>query len=161
MARSHLCQPGDVWQLLCLRRPQPSCDVLKQQLHFTDLDIGFLQAIYSFPNIFTVLIGGVLIDRIGLRKALMIFAVLSFVGPAITGGNGTSLGDGCRTADFRHGSGVAQCCGYDCAGALVPRERTQFCVWLESDSIAAGHVFRAELAYLGARGVCLVANSIS
>ncbi len=62
----------------------PLADVLKQQLGFTDLNIGFLQAIYSFPNIFTVLIGGVIIDRIGLRKALMIFAVLSFIGPAIT-----------------------------------------------------------------------------
>ena len=52
----------------------PIADVLKQQLGFTDLDIGFLQAIYSFPNIFTVLIGGFIIDRIGLRKSLMIFA---------------------------------------------------------------------------------------
>ena len=32
------------------------------------LNIGFLQAIYSFPNIFTVLIGGFIIDRIGTRK---------------------------------------------------------------------------------------------
>src|SRR5258707_13046915 len=62
----------------------PLADVLKQQLGFTDLAIGFLQAIYSFPNIFTVLVGGFVIDRIGLRKSLMIFAVLSFVGPAIT-----------------------------------------------------------------------------
>jgi len=62
----------------------PLADVLKQQLGFSDLNIGFLQAIYSFPNIFTVVIGGVLIDRIGLRKSLMIFAVLSLVGPAIT-----------------------------------------------------------------------------
>src|ERR1700677_116714 len=58
--------------------------VLKQQLGFSDLDIGFLQAIYSFPNIFTVLIGGVVIDRIGLRKSLMIFGLLCFIGPAIT-----------------------------------------------------------------------------
>ena len=28
----------------------PLADVLKQQLGFTDLDIGFLQAIYSFPK---------------------------------------------------------------------------------------------------------------
>ncbi|MGA9552530.1 MAG: MFS transporter, partial [Candidatus Sulfotelmatobacter sp.] len=62
----------------------PLADVLKEQLHFTDLDIGFLQAIYSFPNIFTVLIGGFIIDRMGLRKSLMIFGVLCFVGPAIT-----------------------------------------------------------------------------
>jgi MFS family permease len=62
----------------------PLADVLKQQLGFSDLDLGFLQAIYSFPNIFTVLVGGFLIDRIGLRKSLMIFGVLCFVGPAIT-----------------------------------------------------------------------------
>src|SRR5713101_1675295 len=66
----------------------PLADVLKQQLGFSDLDIGFLQAIYSFPNIFTVVVGGFIIDRIGLRKALMIFAVLSFVGPAITAATG-------------------------------------------------------------------------
>src|SRR3984893_14721009 len=62
----------------------PLADVLKQQLGFSDLDIGFLQAIYSFPNIFTVLIGGIIIDRIGLRKSLMFFGVLCFIGPAIT-----------------------------------------------------------------------------
>jgi MFS family permease len=62
----------------------PLADVLKRQLGFTDLNIGFLQAMYSFPNIFTVVIGGFIIDRLGLRKSLMIFAVLSFVGPAIT-----------------------------------------------------------------------------
>jgi MFS family permease len=62
----------------------PLADVLKQQLGFTDSNIGLLQAIYSFPNIFTVLIGGVIIDRIGLRKSLMIFGVLCVVGPAIT-----------------------------------------------------------------------------
>jgi len=66
----------------------PLADVLKQQLGFTDLDIGFLQFMYSFPNIFTVVIGGFIIDRFGLRKALMLFAVLSFVGPAITAATG-------------------------------------------------------------------------
>src|ERR1700722_4232585 len=62
----------------------PLADVLKEQLHFTDLDIGFLQAIYSFPNIFTVLIGGFIIDRIGLRKSLMIFWVLFLLRPPTT-----------------------------------------------------------------------------
>jgi len=66
----------------------PLADVLKQQLGFSDLDIGFLQLMYSFPNIFTVVIGGFIIDRMGLRKALMIFAVLSFIGPAITAVSG-------------------------------------------------------------------------
>jgi MFS family permease len=62
----------------------PLADVLKQQLGFSDLDIGFLQAIYSFPNIFTVVIGGFIIDRLGLRKSLMIFGLLCFIGSAIT-----------------------------------------------------------------------------
>jgi len=62
----------------------PLADVLKQQLGFSDSNIGLLQAIYSFPNIFTVVIGGFIIDRIGLRKSLMIFGVLCLIGPAIT-----------------------------------------------------------------------------
>src|SRR6202140_5901438 len=66
----------------------PLADVLKQQLGFSDLDIGLLQAIYSFPNIFTVVIGGFIIDRMGLRKSLMIFGVLCLIGPAITASSG-------------------------------------------------------------------------
>jgi len=66
----------------------PLADVLKQQLGFSDSNIGLLQAIYSFPNIFTVLIGGVVIDRIGLRKSLLIFGVLCLIGPAITASSG-------------------------------------------------------------------------
>jgi MFS family permease len=66
----------------------PLADVLKQQLGFSDVDIGFLQFMYSFPNIFTVVIGGMIIDRLGLRRAIMIFAVLSFIGPTITAATG-------------------------------------------------------------------------
>jgi MFS family permease len=66
----------------------PLADVLKLQLGFTDENLGFLQAIYSFPNIFTVVIGGFIIDRLGLRKSLMIFGVLCMVGPAITASSG-------------------------------------------------------------------------
>jgi MFS family permease len=61
----------------------PLADLLKQQLGFSDSNIGLLQAIYSFPNIFTVVIGGLIIDRLGLRKSLMIFGVLCVVGPGI------------------------------------------------------------------------------
>ena len=66
----------------------PLADVLKVQLGFSDENIGFLQAIYSFPNIFTVVIGGFIIDRLGLRKSLMIFGVLCVLGPAITASSG-------------------------------------------------------------------------
>jgi len=66
----------------------PLADVLKAQLGFSDENIGLLQAIYSFPNIFTVVIGGFIIDRLGLRKSLMIFGVLCLLGPAMTASSG-------------------------------------------------------------------------
>src|SRR6202451_3027776 len=66
----------------------PLADVLKLQLGFSDKDIGLLQAIYSFPNIFTVVIGGFMTDRLGLRKSLMIFGILCLIGPAITAASG-------------------------------------------------------------------------
>ena len=62
----------------------PLADVLKSQLGFTDANIGWLQAIYSVPNIFMVLIGGVIIDRIGTRKSTTIFAALCLIGAAMT-----------------------------------------------------------------------------
>lgn len=66
----------------------PLADVLVKQLGFTDANIGLLQAIYSTPNIFMVLIGGIIIDRIGVKKATMIFAVICFLGAAITAASG-------------------------------------------------------------------------
>ncbi len=62
----------------------PLADVLKQQLGFSNTNIGMLNAIYSFPNIFMVLVGGFIIDRIGTRRATLIFATLCFVGAGLT-----------------------------------------------------------------------------
>ena len=63
----------------------PPADVLKQQPDFRTVTIILLQAIYSFPNIFTGRdLRAVAIDRLGLRKSLMIFGVLCMIGPAIT-----------------------------------------------------------------------------
>ncbi len=62
----------------------PLADVLKAQLHFTDKNIGLLQGIYSIPNIFMVLIGGIIIDRIGTKKAALIFGALVFTGAVVT-----------------------------------------------------------------------------
>jgi MFS family permease len=62
----------------------PVADLLAKQLGFSDSNIGLLQAIYSIPNVVMVLIGGYIVDRIGVRKALFIFGMLCFVGAAIT-----------------------------------------------------------------------------
>jgi MFS family permease len=67
----------------------PLADLLKAQLSFSDENIGLLNAIYSFPNIIMVFIGGLIIDRIGARKALIIFTLLVATGAAITSTTGT------------------------------------------------------------------------
>lgn len=62
----------------------PLADLLVKQLKFTDADIGLLQGIYSFPNIIMVLIGGIVIDRIGTKIGVMIFTVLIMIGSVVT-----------------------------------------------------------------------------
>jgi MFS family permease len=62
----------------------PMADVLATQLGFSDSNIGLLQAIYSIPNIFMVLIGGFIIDRLGTKKSTVIFALLCMLGAVIT-----------------------------------------------------------------------------
>lgn len=62
----------------------PLADLLSKQLEFSDSDIGLLNGIYSLPNIFMVLIGGIIIDRLGTRKSTLIFAILCLIGAAFT-----------------------------------------------------------------------------
>ena len=62
----------------------PLADVLKAQLGFSDSEIGLLNGIYSFPNIIMVLVGGIIIDRIGTRKSVFIFTVLILLGAFVT-----------------------------------------------------------------------------
>jgi MFS family permease len=67
----------------------PIADLLKAQLGFSDSEIGLLQAIYSVPNIVMVLVGGIIIDRIGVKKATLLFGVLCLLGAGITATSGT------------------------------------------------------------------------
>ena len=66
----------------------PLADLLKSQLGFSDGDIGLLNAIYSIPNIFMVLIGGYIIDKIGTKKASILFSALCMIGAVITASQG-------------------------------------------------------------------------
>ena len=63
---------------------EPLAKLLQEQLHFTDQNIGLLNSFYSIAPIATVLIGGILIDRIGTRKGLFIFSVVCLIGAVIT-----------------------------------------------------------------------------
>ena len=61
----------------------PLAPLLSKQ-GFTDASIGLLQAIYSFPNILMVLIGGFIIDRIGTKKSTLLFGIICFIGSVVT-----------------------------------------------------------------------------
>ena len=67
----------------------PLADVLKQQLRFSDIDIGWLNAIYSVPNVFMVLIGGIIIDRVGTKRSTFMFGAVCMVGAVVTAWSGS------------------------------------------------------------------------
>jgi MFS family permease len=62
----------------------PVADLLQRQIGFTDTQIGTLNAIYSIPNIVLILIGGILVDRLGAGKTLFWTAGICFLGAALT-----------------------------------------------------------------------------
>lgn len=62
----------------------PVADLLSSKLGFSDTQIGTLNAIYSVPNIFMVLIGGVLVDRFSARTVTAITASVCLLGAALT-----------------------------------------------------------------------------
>ncbi len=62
----------------------PLADTLQRQLGFTETQIGLLNAIYSFPNIVMVVVGGIIVDRVGTRLATLMFAGICLVGALVT-----------------------------------------------------------------------------
>ena len=62
----------------------PIAELLSQQLHFNDTQIGTLNAIYSLPNIFLVVVGGVLVDRFSARVMVVATTALCLLGAVVT-----------------------------------------------------------------------------
>ena len=62
----------------------PLAKLLSAQLGFSNADIGLLQAVCSLPSLVMVLIGGIIIDRIGVKQAAAGFAFLCLAGAATT-----------------------------------------------------------------------------
>jgi MFS family permease len=59
-----------------------------QKLGFTATEFGWLNSAYAVTAILTLLIGGIVIDRIGTKRAITCFAVLCFLGAALTAARG-------------------------------------------------------------------------
>lgn len=77
----------------------PLADLLKAQLGFSDSNIGLLNAIYSFPNIIMVLVGGLVIDRIGTKTSVLIFTA-SLPSPDSNSSDRQYMDDVCRKINF-------------------------------------------------------------
>jgi MFS family permease len=60
------------------------------KLGFTATQFAWLNSSYSVAAVITLLIGGIIIDRIGTKKALFLFATLCLLGAAITAAQGNA-----------------------------------------------------------------------
>jgi MFS family permease len=61
----------------------PVTDFLKQQLQFTDQQIGLLDTAYNVAALLTLVAGGVLIDRLGTARSSVIFAAIGAAGTVL------------------------------------------------------------------------------
>ena len=105
----------------------PLAKVLKAQLHLSDDNIGWLNAIYSIPNIFMVLVGGLVIDRIGTRRATLVLGPCT-LGAILTAATGIFCGDDRGRLIF--GLGADSHRGrYYRIGQVVPRQGALVCLW--------------------------------
>jgi MFS family permease len=64
----------------------PIVDLLRTKLNFSNTDYGFLVSTYSIPNVFLAMaiIGGVILDRLGIRITGTVFVLFMVVGAFLT-----------------------------------------------------------------------------
>ena len=74
----------------------PVADLLQQQRHFTDTQVGVLNAIYNLPNVVLLIVGGFLVDRFGAARMTLATAIVCFLGAVLTawGGGFTEMAAG-------------------------------------------------------------------
>ena len=62
----------------------PLADALRNTRGITDSQLGTLNGIYSLPNVFMVLVGGVIVDRLGAGRATTLFTAVCVLGAIVT-----------------------------------------------------------------------------
>jgi MFS family permease len=62
----------------------PVADLLQRERGFSDTEIGWLNAIYSLPNVVLLLVGGWMVDRYGAHCMMPATAALCFAGALLT-----------------------------------------------------------------------------
>ena len=69
----------------------PVADFIMKGMDISSAQFGLFFSVYSLPNIIMVLLGGIFLDIIGIRKAGAIFAALCAIGVFITASGSTFL----------------------------------------------------------------------
>lgn len=62
----------------------PVFDLLKEQLQYSDEDLGLLYTVYSIAAVIVLLIGGYAIDRFGTKKSIFVFGAICLVAAVVT-----------------------------------------------------------------------------
>jgi MFS family permease len=62
----------------------PVAELLQRMRGFTDTQLGMLNAVYSLPNIVLLLVGGLMVDRLGIGRMFVWTAAICFVGAVVT-----------------------------------------------------------------------------
>ncbi|KAL4501214.1 hypothetical protein ABPG73_013952 [Tetrahymena malaccensis] len=68
---------------MCYDFPQTLQSQLQKTNGYSDTQVNLLYSVYSFPNIILPLIGGYLIDFIGIRKGVFAFTFILIIGQAL------------------------------------------------------------------------------
>jgi MFS family permease len=88
----------------------PLKSALQEHLNFSSEDYGWVQGFYAFPNTFLLMaiLGGIILDKIGIRITGMVFVVFMVIGAFVT-----AYG----TTDYYSAGGF----GYDFMGSFLTR----------------------------------------
>jgi MFS family permease len=116
----------------------PIADMLETELGFSDSAIGTLNAVYSIPNLVMVLLGGIIIDRIGTKRATIAFAVICMAGAIVTSMQNDLLG--MAAGRFIFGMG---------AESLIVAASAAIAKWFRGKELSLAFAMKITLARLG------------
>lgn len=85
----------------------PLKTILTEKLHFSSQDFGIVAGFYAFPNTFLLMaiLGGIILDKLGIRPTGILFAVFMLIGAFLT-----AYG----TSDYFRNGGI----GYELMGSF-------------------------------------------
>ena len=71
----------------------PLKSILQEHLNFSSQDYGIVAGFYAFPNTFLLMaiLGGIILDKLGIRPTGLLFAVFMLIGAVITAYGATDL----------------------------------------------------------------------